>query len=32
MSYIAPVHKPTSIRHALRIRFLDADHEDLVLA
>ncbi|OAQ87918.1 UV-damaged DNA binding protein [Purpureocillium lilacinum] len=32
MSYVAPVHKPTSVRHALRIRFLDPEHEDLVLA
>lgn len=32
MAYVAPVHKPTSIRHALRIRFLSPDHEDLVLA
>lgn len=32
MSYIAPVHKPTSIRHALRIRFLSPDVEDLVVA
>ncbi|KHN97019.1 DNA damage-binding protein 1 [Metarhizium album ARSEF 1941] len=32
MSYIAPVHKPTSIRHALRIRFLSSDAEDLVVA
>ncbi|POR38059.1 DNA damage-binding protein 1a [Tolypocladium paradoxum] len=32
MAYVAPVHKPTSIRHALRIRFLSPDHEDLVVA
>ncbi|KAM4060464.1 mono-functional DNA-alkylating methyl methanesulfonate N-term domain-containing protein [Hirsutella rhossiliensis] len=32
MAYVAPVHKPTSIRHALRIRFLSPHHEDLVLA
>ncbi|KJZ79173.1 hypothetical protein HIM_01324 [Hirsutella minnesotensis 3608] len=32
MAYVAPVHKPTSIRHALRIRFLSPDQEDLVLA
>ncbi|OAA48405.1 DNA damage-binding protein 1 [Metarhizium rileyi] len=32
MSYIAPVHKPTSIRHALRIRFLSPHVEDLVVA
>ncbi|RDA95124.1 hypothetical protein CP533_2167 [Ophiocordyceps camponoti-saundersi (nom. inval.)] len=32
MAYVAPIHKPTSIRHALRIRFLSSDHDDLVLA
>ncbi|PHH87622.1 hypothetical protein CDD83_8619 [Cordyceps sp. RAO-2017] len=32
MAYVAPVHKPTSVRHALRIRFLSPDHDDLVLA
>ncbi|KAL7819855.1 mono-functional DNA-alkylating methyl methanesulfonate N-term domain-containing protein [Trichoderma gracile] len=32
MAYVAPVHKPTSIRHALRIRFLSPDIEDLVVA
>ncbi|KAG6183092.1 hypothetical protein E4U25_003974 [Claviceps purpurea] len=32
MSFIAPVHLPTSIRHALRIRFLSPDVEDLVVA
>ncbi|KAK5987970.1 DNA damage-binding 1-like protein [Cladobotryum mycophilum] len=32
MSYIAPIHKPTSVRHALRIRFLSPDTEDLVIA
>lgn len=32
MAYVTPIHKPTSIRHALRIRFLSPDHEDLVLA
>ncbi|KAG6013037.1 hypothetical protein E4U54_007164 [Claviceps lovelessii] len=32
MSFIAPVHHATSIRHALRIRFLSPDVEDLVVA
>ncbi|RCI10650.1 hypothetical protein L249_4429 [Ophiocordyceps polyrhachis-furcata BCC 54312] len=32
MAYVAPVHKPTSIRHALRIKFLSSDGKDLVLA
>ncbi|PHH64423.1 hypothetical protein CDD81_4644 [Ophiocordyceps australis] len=32
MSYFAPVHRPTSIRHALSIRLLSPDHQDLVVA
>ncbi|QPG94679.1 hypothetical protein C2857_006712 [Epichloe festucae Fl1] len=32
MSYIATVHRPTSIRHALRIKLLSPDVEDLVVA
>ncbi|VUC24859.1 unnamed protein product [Clonostachys rosea] len=32
MSYIAPVHLATSIRHALWMRFLSPDQEDLVLS
>ncbi|CAM1511683.1 Fc.00g091960.m01.CDS01 [Cosmosporella sp. VM-42] len=32
MAYVAPIHKATSIRHALRIRLLAPDVEDLVVA
>ncbi|KFA77928.1 hypothetical protein S40288_02544 [Stachybotrys chartarum IBT 40288] len=32
MAYVAPIRKPTSIRHALRIRLLSPNHEDLVVA
>ncbi|KAM3511504.1 hypothetical protein MY11210_004862 [Beauveria gryllotalpidicola] len=32
MAYIAPVHLPTSIRHAVRLQFSSPDHEDLIVA
>ncbi|KAK4448476.1 DNA damage-binding protein 1 [Podospora aff. communis PSN243] len=32
MAYIAPIHRPTSVRHALRSHLLSADEESLVLA
>ncbi|KAK0636717.1 mono-functional DNA-alkylating methyl methanesulfonate N-term-domain-containing protein [Bombardia bombarda] len=32
MSYIAPIHRPTSVRHALRTNLLSPDEETLVLA
>ncbi|KAK1749837.1 DNA damage-binding protein 1 [Echria macrotheca] len=32
MAYIAPIHRPTSVRHALSSRLLSADEESLVLA
>ncbi|PMB64693.1 DNA damage-binding protein 1 [Beauveria bassiana] len=32
MAYIAPVHLPTSIRHAVRLQFRSPDHEDLIVA
>lgn len=32
MAYVAPIHKATSIRHALKVRLLDPDIEDLVVA
>lgn len=32
MAYVAPVHNATSIRHAVRCRFLSPDHEDLAIA
>ncbi|KAK3935797.1 DNA damage-binding protein 1 [Diplogelasinospora grovesii] len=32
MAFVAPIHRPSSIRHALRINILSADEESLVLA
>ncbi|KAL8854323.1 MAG: hypothetical protein Q9221_000809 [Calogaya cf. arnoldii] len=32
MAYIAPIHRPSSIRHALKTRFLNADEDSLVVA
>ncbi|KAL8673948.1 MAG: hypothetical protein Q9168_001643 [Polycauliona sp. 1 TL-2023] len=32
MAYIAPIHRPSSIRHALKIRLLSPDEESLVVA
>ncbi|EON61079.1 hypothetical protein W97_00290 [Coniosporium apollinis CBS 100218] len=32
MAYIAPIHRASSIRHALKLRFLDPEHECLVVA
>ncbi|KAL8753229.1 MAG: hypothetical protein Q9199_005198 [Rusavskia elegans] len=32
MAYIAPIHRPSSVRHALKIRFLSPDEESLVVA
>lgn len=32
MSYLAPIHKPTSIKHALKIRLFEHGHQCLVLA
>ncbi|KAK3352658.1 mono-functional DNA-alkylating methyl methanesulfonate N-term-domain-containing protein [Lasiosphaeria hispida] len=32
MAYIAPIHRPTSVRHALRTHLLSADEESLVLS
>lgn len=32
MAYIAPIHRPTSVRHALKIRFLSPDEDSLVVA
>lgn len=31
MAYIAPIHQPSSVRHALRMNLLSADEENLVL-
>ncbi|KAI4165448.1 MAG: hypothetical protein LQ342_000857 [Letrouitia transgressa] len=32
MAYLAPIHKPSSVRHALKIRFLDPNEESLIIA
>ncbi|KAA6409312.1 MAG: hypothetical protein FRX48_06865 [Lasallia pustulata] len=32
MAYLAPIHRPTSIRHALKINFLSPDEECLIVA
>ena len=32
MAYIAPIHRPSSIRHALKLNFLAADEDCLVVA
>ncbi|KAI9679327.1 MAG: hypothetical protein M1817_005347 [Caeruleum heppii] len=32
MAYIAPIHKATSVRHALKLRFLDPDEDCLIVA
>ncbi|KAF2273015.1 DNA damage-binding protein 1 [Westerdykella ornata] len=32
MAYIAPIHRPSSIRHALKLNFLSPDDECLVVA
>ncbi|KAH6895729.1 mono-functional DNA-alkylating methyl methanesulfonate N-term-domain-containing protein [Thelonectria olida] len=32
MAYVAPIHRATSIRHALRAKLLDPDIEDLIIA
>jgi DNA damage-binding protein 1 len=32
MAYIAPIHKPSSVRHALKLNFLSAEEDCLVVA
>ncbi|RAR08264.1 dna damage-binding protein 1 [Stemphylium lycopersici] len=32
MAYIAPIHRPSSVRHALKLNFLTADEDCLVVA
>jgi DNA damage-binding protein 1 len=32
MAYLASIHKPSSIRHALTLKFFDQDEECLVVA
>ena len=32
MAYIAPIHKPSSVRHALKLHLLSAEEDCLVVA
>lgn len=32
MAYVAPIHRATSIRHALRAKLLSPDIDDLIIA
>ncbi|KAL8719275.1 MAG: hypothetical protein Q9225_003705 [Loekoesia sp. 1 TL-2023] len=32
MAYLAPIHRPSSVRHALKLRLLSEDEESLVVA
>jgi len=32
MAYIAPIHRPSSVRHAIKISFLAPDSDDLIVA
>jgi DNA damage-binding protein 1 len=32
MAYIAPIHRPSSVRHALKLSFLAVDEDTLVVA
>lgn len=32
MAYLAPIHRPSSVRHALKLRLLQEDEESLVVA
>jgi DNA damage-binding protein 1 len=32
MAYIAPIHRPSSVRHALKLNFLAPDEDCLVVA
>jgi hypothetical protein len=32
MAYIAPIHRPSSVRHALKLNFLTSDDDCLVVA
>lgn len=32
MAYLAPIHRPSSVRHALKLNLLDPEEECLVLA
>ena len=32
MAYLAPIHRPTSVRHAIKLQFLTPDEDCLVVA
>lgn len=32
MAYLAPIHRPSSVRHAIKLSFLGPDSEDLIVA
>ncbi|KAI9836643.1 MAG: hypothetical protein M1819_001277 [Sarea resinae] len=32
MAYIAPIHSPSSVRHALKLKFLDPEEDSLIVA
>ncbi|KAK5730722.1 hypothetical protein LTR15_000660 [Elasticomyces elasticus] len=32
MAYLAPIHRPSSVRHAIKLSFLTPDSEDLIVA
>ncbi|TKA76631.1 hypothetical protein B0A55_04925 [Friedmanniomyces simplex] len=32
MAYLAPIHRPSSVRHAIKLSFLAPDSDDLILA
>lgn len=32
MAYIAPIHQPSAVRHALKLNLLDPEEESLVVA
>ncbi|KAK5121541.1 hypothetical protein LTR85_005375 [Meristemomyces frigidus] len=32
MAYLAPIHRPSSVRHAIKLSFLAPDSEDLIVA
>ncbi len=32
MAYVVPIHRPSSVRHALKLRFLGPTEETLIVA
>jgi len=32
MAYLAPIHRPSSVRHAIKLSFLSPDSDDLIIA